>query len=109
MDPKELDELLELFYVDVRKKDSELYKSSAFSLHIKVIMVYEVIEVSRRNYDIHTFCYYPIHFVIVLSYDYAPCCKMFGITKQLLPGLLVDSADYHPSKELFPSGVVLRN
>ena len=52
-----------------------------------------------------------IHFVIikilksalVLSYDFAPCCKMFGITKQLLPGLLVDSADYHPSKELFPS------
>ena len=27
--------------------------------------------------------------------------------KQLLPGLLVDSADYHPSKELFPSGVAL--
>ena len=26
-------------YVDVRKKDGELYKSSAFSLHIKVIMV----------------------------------------------------------------------
>ena len=57
-----------------------------------------------------------IHFVIikilksalVLSYDFAPkCCKMFGITKQLLPGLLVDSADYHPSKELFPSGVAL--
>ena len=22
--------------------------------------------------------------------------------KQLLPGLLVDSADYHPEKELFP-------
>ena len=42
-----------------------------------------------------------------LSYDFAPCCKMFGITKQLLPGLLVDSADYHPSKELFPSGVAL--
>ena len=32
---------------------------------------------------------------------------MFGITKQLLPGLLVDSADYHPSKELFPEGVAL--
>ena len=32
LDPKELDELLELFYVDVRKKDGELYKSSAFSL-----------------------------------------------------------------------------
>ena len=56
-----------------------------------------------------------IHFVIikilksalVLSYDFAPCCKMFGITKQLLPGLLVDSADYHPSKELFSSGVAL--
>ena len=53
-----------------------------------------------------------IHFVIikilksalVLSYDFAPCCKMFGITKQLLPGLLVDSADYHPEKELFPEG-----
>ena len=40
---------------------------------------------------------------------------MFGITKQLLPGLLVDSkqllpgllvdsADYHPEKELFPEG-----
>ena len=27
--------------------------------------------------------------------------------KQLLPGLLVDSADYHPEKELFPSGVAL--
>ena len=24
--------------------------------------------------------------------------------KQLLPGLLVDSADYHPEKELFPEG-----
>ena len=56
-----------------------------------------------------------IHFVIIkilksaldLSYDFAPCCTMFGITKQLLPGLLVDSADYHPSKELFPSGVAL--
>ena len=57
-----------------------------------------------------------IHFVIiikimksalVLYYDFAPCCKMFGITKQLLPGLLVDSADYHPSKELFPSVVAL--
>ena len=59
-----------------------------------------------------------IHFVIIpfnkilksalaLSYDFVPCCKMFGITKQLLPGLLVDSADYHPSKELFPSGVAL--
>ena len=65
-----------------------------------------------------------IHFVViikilksalVLSYDFAPCCKMFGITKQLLPGLLVDSkqllpgllvdsADYHPEKELFPEG-----
>ena len=29
---------------------------------------------------------------------------MFGITKLLLPGLLVDSADYHPEKELFPRG-----
>ena len=38
LDQKELDELLELFFVDVRKKDGELYKSSAFSLHIKVIM-----------------------------------------------------------------------
>ena len=28
LDPKELDELVELFYVDVRKKDSDLYKSS---------------------------------------------------------------------------------
>ena len=27
---------------------------------------------------------------------------MFGITKRLLPGLLVDSANYHPEKELFP-------
>ena len=44
---------------------------------------------------------------LVLSYDFAPCCKMFGITNQLLPGVLVDSADYHPSKELFPSGVAL--
>ena len=25
-------------------------------------------------------------------------------SKQLLPGLLVDSADYHPEKELFPEG-----
>ena len=55
-----------------------------------------------------------IHFVIikilksalVLSYDFAPCCKMFGITKQLLTGLLVDSADYHPSKE-FLLGVII--
>ena len=39
LDPKKLDELLELFYVNLRKKDGELYKSSAFSLHIKVIMV----------------------------------------------------------------------
>ena len=46
LDPKKLDELLELFYVDLRKKDGELYKSSAFSLHIKVI--YGIIEVSRR-------------------------------------------------------------
>ena len=64
-----------------------------------------------RNYDIHTFCYYPfieiLKSALVLSYDFAPCCKMFGITKQLLPGLLVDSADYHPLKELFPSGVAL--
>ena len=44
---------------------------------------------------------------MVLSYDFTPCCKMFGITKQLLPGLSVDSADYHPSKELFPLGVAL--
>ena len=29
---------------------------------------------------------------------------MFGITKQLLHGLLVDSADYPPKKELFPEG-----
>ena len=27
-----------------------------------------------------------------------------GNNKQLLPGLLVDSADYHPEKELFPEG-----
>ena len=33
LDPKEL------FYVDLRKKDGQLYKSSAFSLLIKVIMV----------------------------------------------------------------------
>ena len=26
------------------------------------------------------------------------------VNKQLLPGLLVDSADYHPEKELFPKG-----
>ena len=26
------------------------------------------------------------------------------VNKQLLPGLLVDSADYHPEKELFPGG-----
>ena len=26
------------------------------------------------------------------------------VNKQLLPGLLVDSADYHPEKELFPEG-----
>ena len=24
--------------------------------------------------------------------------------KELLPGLLVDSADYHPEEELFPEG-----
>ena len=29
---------------------------------------------------------------------------MFSITTQLLPGLLVDSVDFHPSKELFPEG-----
>ena len=30
--------------------------------------------------------------------------KREAINKQLLPGLLVDSADYHPEKELFPEG-----
>ena len=38
LDPKELDEYW-LFYVDLRKIDGKLYKSSAFSLHIKVIML----------------------------------------------------------------------
>ena len=38
LDPKELDEYW-LFYVDLRKKGGELYKSSAFSLHIKVIIL----------------------------------------------------------------------
>ena len=28
----------------------------------------------------------------------------YAVNKQLLPGLLVDSADYHPEKELFPEG-----
>ena len=37
-----------------------------------------------------------------MSYDFAACYKMFGITKQLFSGLLVDSADYHPEEELFP-------
>ena len=35
-------------------------------------------------------------------------CSLFlfldNNNKQLLPGLLVDSADYHPEKELFPEG-----
>ena len=38
LDPKELDEYW-LFYVDLRKKDGELYTSSAFSLYIKVIVL----------------------------------------------------------------------
>ena len=33
---------------------------------------------------------------------------LFGITKQLLTGLLVDSADFDPSGELLHSGVALR-
>ena len=41
---------------------------------------------------------------MVLSFDFAACYKMFGITTQLLPGLLVDSVDFHLSKELFPEG-----
>ena len=44
---------------------------------------------------------------MVSSYDFAACYKLFGTTTQLLPGLLVDSADVHPSKELFPSSVTL--
>ena len=40
LDPKELDEYWSYSIdVDTRKKDGELYKSSAFSLHIKMIMV----------------------------------------------------------------------
>ena len=31
-------------------------------------------------------------------------CRDTMYNKQLLPGLLVDSADYHPEKELFPEG-----
>ena len=32
------------------------------------------------------------------------CILGKSVNKQLLPGLLVDSADYHPEKELFPEG-----
>ena len=39
LDPKELDEYWSYSMLISGKKDSELYKSSAFSLHIKVIMV----------------------------------------------------------------------
>ena len=34
----------------------------------------------------------------------AALCNVMLCNKQLLPGLLVDSADYHPEKELFPEG-----
>ena len=47
------------------------------------------------------------HWDQLLSYDFAACYKMFGITKLLMPGVLVDSAEYHPSKKLFHSGVAL--
>ena len=39
------------------------------------------------------------HWGQLLTYDFAACYKMFGKTKHLLPGLLMDSADYHPPKE----------
>ena len=34
-----------------------------------------------------------------------PFVIFYLFNKQLLPGLLVDSADYHPEKELFPEGI----
>ena len=51
-----------------------------------------------------------IHFVIikilksalVLSYDFAPCCKMFGITKQLSPLEGIISLGRCP-REIIPS------
>ena len=44
-----------------------------------------------------------LRLALVFSYDFVACYKVFGITRQLLPVLLKDKADYHPGKELFPA------
>ena len=46
----------------------------------------------------HTKCTLTIRKVVISTFQH----KVYS--KQLLTGLLVDSADYHPEKELFPEG-----
>ena len=46
----------------------------------------------------HTKCTLTILQVVISTFQH----KVYS--KQLLPGLLVDSADYHHEKELFPEG-----
>ena len=45
-------------------------------------------------------------FIVQLSEDNILSFRIYTSchSKQLLPGLLVDSADYHPEKKLFPEG-----
>ena len=39
---------------------------------------------------------------LALFYDFAVFYEMFGMTRYLLPVLLVDSAAYHPERNYFP-------